>query len=143
MSAKTLLPLFLSIDTFIGYLVAAPLFRRWSHRVALAGCFGVSDMIACQVGSALVVPGIWNYLGNSVAADALIVYGAVRGAAAGLARARISPRLACALPLGLASFLMGLGGLAPGVWLARTGDTKRQLIAGTSMLAAGVAVAVF
>ena len=136
-----LLPLFLSIDTFIGCLEAAPLFRRWSHRVALAGCFGVSDMIACQVGSALVVPGIWNYLGNSVAAGALIVYGAVCVAAAGLARARISPRLAYALPLlmsldnlaagaehgsgtaaqavtlGLASFLMGLGGLG---WQGRT-----------------------
>jgi hypothetical protein len=166
-NAKLLLPLLLSVDSLIGCLATAPLFRCWSHRLALAVCFGLSDAIAYQIGSAFGVPDFLNHVGSSLAVGALVVYGVVCTAASWLVRVRVSPKLAFGLPLlmgvdnlvagaehglgtvaqivtlGVTSFLMGLGGLSLGAWFGGMDDRRRQLIAGSAMLAAAVVVAVF
>ena len=159
-----LLPFSLSLDSFVGGIAAAPLFRRWSDRVALALAFGVCDMAASMLGPAIELPKFISEAGKGMAIGLMLLYGIACLIVAFVTRVRLSARLAFALPLfmsldnlvaggadavhggplmiGLASAVAALAGLVPGIWLQRFDDRKRQLVAGGAMMAAAVIVAV-
>lgn len=166
-AAMNLLPPFsLSLDDFVAGLAAAPFFRPWSDRTIFALAFGLYDMAASALGMAVGLPKFIGKFGGGVAIGITSIYGVACLIATSVTRVHLGPRLKLAwllfisfdnLAVGDLQFrawraavdyrpcerLAALAGLIPGGWLHHFGYRKRQLTAGTAMIAAGIVVTVF